>query len=50
LRRGSGDGRQAARAAAHRKTATFIIFETPEEGIGFPLGLNGIGEGYDRLP
>src|SRR3569832_378276 len=28
------------------KTATFIIFETPEEGIGFPLSLNGIGEGY----
>jgi invasion protein IalB len=26
------------------KTATFIIFETPEEGIGFPLSLNGIGE------
>ncbi len=23
------------------KTATFIIFETPEEGIGFPLSLNG---------
>jgi invasion protein IalB len=32
------------------KTATFIIFETPEEGIGFPLSLNGIGEGYDKLP
>jgi invasion protein IalB len=32
------------------KTATFIIFETPEEGIGFPLSLNGIGDGYDKLP
>jgi invasion protein IalB len=32
------------------KTATFIIFETPEEGIGFPLSLNGLGEGYDKLP
>lgn len=32
------------------KTATFIIFETPEEGIGFPLSLKGIGEGYDKLP
>src|SRR5215218_9980167 len=31
-------------------TATFIIFETPEEGIGFPLSLNGLGEGYDKLP
>jgi invasion protein IalB len=32
------------------KTATFIIFETPEEGIGFPLSLKGIGEGYAKLP
>ncbi|WP_024516712.1 invasion associated locus B family protein [Bradyrhizobium sp. Tv2a-2] len=32
------------------KTATFIIFETPEEGIGFPLSLNGLSEGYDKLP
>jgi invasion protein IalB len=34
----------------YAKTATFIIFETPEEGIGFPLSLNGLGEGYDKLP
>ena len=32
------------------KTATFIIFETPEEGVGFPLSLNGLAEGYDKLP
>lgn len=32
------------------KTATFIIFETPEEGIGFPLSLNGLAEGFDALP
>ena len=32
------------------KTATFIIFETPEEGVGFPLSLNGLAEGYDTLP
>ena len=32
------------------KTSTFIIFETPEEGIGFPLSLNVLGEGYDKLP
>jgi len=32
------------------KTATFIIFETPETGIGFPLNLKGIGDGYDKLP
>jgi invasion protein IalB len=32
------------------KTATFIIFQTPEEGIGFPMSLAGFGDGYDRLP
>jgi invasion protein IalB len=30
--------------------ATFIIFQTPEEGIGIPLALNGFGEGFDSLP
>lgn len=30
--------------------ATFIIFQTPEEGIGFPLNLAGFGEGLDALP
>ena len=32
------------------KQATFIIFQTPEEGIGFPMSLAGFGEGYDKLP
>jgi len=32
------------------KTATFIIFQTPEEGIGFPMSLNGFAEGYAKLP
>jgi len=32
------------------KTAPLIIFEGPEDGIGFPFSLNGIGEGYDKLP
>jgi invasion protein IalB len=31
-------------------TATFIIFMSPEEGIGFPLGLKGFGDGFDKLP
>jgi invasion protein IalB len=31
-------------------TATFIIFQTPEEGIGIPMSLKGFGEGYDKLP
>jgi invasion protein IalB len=32
------------------KQATFIIFQTPEEGIGIPISLNGFGPGYDALP
>jgi invasion protein IalB len=32
------------------KQATFIIFQTPEEGIGIPISLNGFGEGYNALP
>ena len=30
--------------------ATFIIFQTPEEGIGIPLTLAGFKEGFDALP
>lgn len=30
--------------------ATFIIFQTPEEGIGIPLNLKGFAEGFDALP
>ena len=32
------------------KTATFIIYQTPEEGIGIPMMLAGFGEGFDALP
>jgi invasion protein IalB len=31
-------------------TATFIIFQTPEEGIGIPVALNGFAQGFDSLP
>ena len=30
--------------------ATFIIFQTPEEGIGIPLTLTGFKDGFDALP
>jgi invasion protein IalB len=30
--------------------ATFVIFQTPEEGIGIPLSLAGFSAGYDKLP
>jgi len=32
------------------KLATFIIFQTPEEGIGIPMSLAGFTEGYAALP
>jgi invasion protein IalB len=30
--------------------ATFIIFNTPEEGVGLPMILTGFKDGYDKLP
>jgi invasion protein IalB len=32
------------------KSAVFIIFQTPEEGIGIPVSLNGFSPGLDALP
>lgn len=32
------------------ETATFIIFQTPEEGIGIPISLAGFTSGYGALP
>ena len=32
------------------QSATFIIFNTPEEGIGIPLALSGFKDGYAKLP
>lgn len=30
--------------------ATFIVFQTPEEGIGIPVDLAGFTEGFNALP
>ncbi len=32
------------------KSAIFIVFKTPEEGIGIPVSLNGFKEGFAALP
>ena len=32
------------------QVATFIIFQTPEEGIGIPVSLSGFTQGFDKLP
>lgn len=31
------------------QSATFIVFQTPEEGVGIPVSLNGFGPGFDSL-
>ena len=32
------------------QSATFIVFQTPEEGVGIPVSLTGFGAGFDSLP
>lgn len=32
------------------KQAMFVVYQTPEEGIGVPISLKGFGEGFDALP
>lgn len=32
------------------KAATFIVFQTPEEGIGIPIDLTGFSEGFAKIP
>jgi invasion protein IalB len=32
------------------QSATFIIFNTPEEGVGIPLALGGFKDAYSKLP
>jgi len=32
------------------KAATFIVFQTPEEGVGIPVDLSGFGDGFAVLP
>ena len=32
------------------RTATFVLFETPEEGVGVPAPLDGFKEGFEALP
>lgn len=32
------------------KQALFLIYQTPEEGIGIPVSLSGFSAGFDKLP
>jgi invasion protein IalB len=31
-------------------TAIFVVFKTPEEGVGIPVSLDGFSEGFAALP
>lgn len=31
-------------------SAIFVVFKTPEEGIGIPVSLNGFADGFGQLP
>jgi invasion protein IalB len=31
-------------------SAIFVVFKTPEEGIGIPVSLNGFADGFNELP
>jgi invasion protein IalB len=31
-------------------TATFIVFQSPDDGVGIPVSLSGFAKGFDALP
>ena len=31
-------------------SAIFVVFRTPEEGVGIPVSLNGFADGFTKLP
>jgi invasion protein IalB len=32
------------------QNAIFVVFRTPEEGVGIPVSLNGFADGFQQLP
>lgn len=38
------------RTLSDGETAIFVVFKTPEEGVGIPVSLNGFAEGFAELP
>ena len=38
------------KALSEGQDAIFVVFKTPEEGVGIPVSLNGFGEGFAQLP
>jgi invasion protein IalB len=44
------DDEQTLKVLLAGKTATFIVFQSPEEGVGIPVDLSGFKQGYEALP
>jgi invasion protein IalB len=38
------------KALSGGKNAIFVVFKTPEEGIGIPVSLAGFADGFRQLP
>ncbi len=38
------------KALSDGKSAIFVVFKTPEEGIGIPVSLKGFADGFGHLP
>lgn len=38
------------RKLSEGQNAIFVVFKTPEEGIGIPVSLNGFSDGFAQLP
>jgi invasion protein IalB len=41
---------QLLKTLSDGKNAIFVVFKTPEEGIGIPVSLKGFAEGFAKLP
>jgi invasion protein IalB len=41
---------QLLKTLSSGKSAIFVVFKTPEEGIGIPVSLKGFADGFAKLP
>ena len=44
------DNCQCSKTLSSGKSAIFVVFKTPEEGIGIPVSLKGFADGFAQLP
>jgi invasion protein IalB len=41
---------QLIKTLSEGSNAIFVVFKTPEEGVGIPVSLKGFGDGFAQLP